>query len=119
MKKNILLEKTFAFAVRCVKLYKYLVEEKKEFVMSKQMLKAGTSVGANSREARSAESRMDFVHKLGIVRKECDETMFWFEVLYATEYIDKKMFESIYADAEEILKIVNSTILTTKGTNKQ
>jgi four helix bundle protein len=115
MKSNILKEKTFAFAIRCVKLYQYLVETKKEFVLSKQILRSGTAVGANYRESQNAESTNDFIHKLGIAQKECDETMYWLELLQATELIEQKMFDSIYNDATELLKMIRSAILTVKG----
>ncbi|MDR0724459.1 MAG: four helix bundle protein [Prevotellaceae bacterium] len=115
MEKSILQGKSFAFAIRCVKLYRYLGETKKEFVLSKQFLKSGTSIGANVREAQNAESRADFVHKLGIVQKECDETLFWLELLQATELIEQKMFDRIYKDATEILKMIKGAILTAKG----
>jgi four helix bundle protein len=114
MKKNILKEKTFAFAIRCVKLYQYLVETKKEFVISKQILRSGTSVGANYREAQNAESKSDFIHKLGIAQKECDESLYWLELLQATALIEQKMFDSIYKDAAELLKMIKSAILTAK-----
>jgi four helix bundle protein len=115
MKKNILKEKTLAFAIRCVKLYQYLVETKKEFVISKQLLRSGTSVGANYRESQNAESASDFIHKLGIAQKECDESLYWLELLHATALIEQKMFDSIYKDADELLKMIKSTILTAKG----
>jgi four helix bundle protein len=115
MENNILKKKTFAFAIRCVKLYQYLVETKKEFVLSKQILRSGTSVGANYRESQNAESTNDFIHKLGIAQKECDETMYWLELLQATELIEQKMFDSIYNDATELLKMIRSAILTAKG----
>ncbi|WP_418894020.1 four helix bundle protein [Limibacterium fermenti] len=113
-KNNILRERTFAFAIRCINLYRYLVEEKKEFVISKQMLRAGTSIGANYREAQNAESTNDFIHKLGIAQKECDETMYWLEILQAAYLLDQNTFDSIYKDASEILKMIKSSILTTK-----
>ncbi|MDR1678169.1 MAG: four helix bundle protein [Prevotellaceae bacterium] len=114
MKSNILREKTFDFAVRIIKLYQYLTDTKKEFILSKQILKSGTSIGANYRESQNAESTPDFIHKLGISQKECDETMYWLELLHKTKYIDTRMFESIYQDAAEILKMIKSAILTTK-----
>ena len=115
MKKNILSEKTFAFAIRSVKLFQYLMETKKEFVLGKQLLRSGTSVGANYREAQNAESDLDFIHKLGIAQKECDESLFWIELLYATGYIDEQMYASIHADADELLKMIKSAIITKKN----
>jgi four helix bundle protein len=90
------------------------VEAKKEFVISKQILRSGTSVGANYREAQNAESKSDFIHKLGIAQKECDETLYWLELLQATSLIEQKMFDSIYKDASELLKMIKSAILTAK-----
>ncbi len=116
MKKSILGDKSFAFAIRCVKLHKYLNEEKKEFVLSKQLLRSGTSIGANIREAQNAETGLDFVHKLGIAQKECDESIYWLELLKATELINTTMFKSLHNDASELLKMVRSSILTRKKT---
>ena len=113
-KKNILRDKSFAFAVRIAKLYRYLVENKKEFVLSKQLLRSGTSIGANTREAYNAESKKDFVHKLAIAQKECDESLYWLELLSAIECISEKEFESLSTDCIELLKIIRSSILTTK-----
>jgi four helix bundle protein len=100
-------------------LYQYLAETKKEYVLSKQLLRSGTSVGANIREAQNAESPTDFAHKLGIAQKECDETMYWFELLQATEFIEQKMFESIHGDADELLKMLRSAIMTTKKSSER
>jgi len=112
---NIFRKKSFDFAVRIVKLYKYLCEEKKEYVMSKQLLKAGTSIGSNHREAECAESKSDFIHKMAIVQKESNETCFWLELLYATDYLAKNEFENINADAVELLKMATSSIKTAKS----
>lgn len=111
---SIIQTKTFQFAIRIVKLYKHLSENKKEFVLSKQLLRSGTSVGANVREAHNAESSLDFIHKLGIAQKECDETIYWLELLDETEYLTKNEFDSINDDAVEILKIIKSIILNIK-----
>jgi four helix bundle protein len=116
MKKDILKVKSFKFAVRIVNLYKYFYKEKKEFVMSKQILRSGTSVGAMIREAEHSESKADFVHKLAIAQKEINETIYWLELLKETEYITDKEFESINADAVEIIKMVTSSIKTAKLT---
>lgn len=112
--KNILKEKSFALALRIIKLYKFLIENKKEYVLSKQILRSGTSVGAMIREAQNAESKMDFVHKLAIAQKECDETIYWMELLMQSDYISKEAFESVSAEAEQVLKMIKSAILTTK-----
>jgi four helix bundle protein len=112
--KGTILKKSFAFAVRVVNLFKYLTETKKEFVLSKQLLRSGTSVGANSREAQNAESKADFIHKLAIAQKECDESIYWIELLFETEYISKSEFESLKTDANELLKMIRSAIITAK-----
>ena len=98
--KNILKEKSFALALRIIKLYKFLIENKKEYILSKQILRSGTSVGAMIREAQNAESKMDFVHKLAIAQKECDESIYWMELLVQSNYISKEAFESVSAEAE-------------------
>lgn len=113
-RRNPLKDKSFAFAVRVIKLYKYLCNDKKEFVLSKQLLRSGTSIGANVREAINAESKKDFIHKLAIAQKECDETQYWLELLVASEYLTTTEFENIQNDAIELLKIIKSIILTTK-----
>ena len=111
-------EKTLKFAIRIVKLQRYLVEEKKEFLLSKQLLRSGTNPGAMVREAENAESTQDFVHKLGIAQKEIGETIYWLELLVATEYLSEKEFVSINTDAEEIMRIIRSVILTIKKRQK-
>ena len=111
---SILKDKSFAFAISIVQLYKFLVEERKEFVLSKQILRSGTSIGANIREAKNAESTNDFLHKLGIARKECDETIYWLELLKETNYIEMGKFLIPFDEADQILKITKSTILTIK-----
>ena len=90
MKQNIIKEKSFKFAIRIVDLYKYLCEQKKEYIMSKQLLWSGTSVGANIREGDNAESKQDFIHKLAIAQKECDETIYWLEMLKASNYLSER-----------------------------
>jgi four helix bundle protein len=103
-RKSILKEKSFAFAVRIAKVYKHLSESKKEYVLSKQLLRSGTSIGANVREANNAESTVDFIHKLAIAQKETDETLYWLELLNSIDLLTKKEFDSLYADALELLK---------------
>lgn len=114
MKENVLLEKSFAFAVRVVKAYKYLVEEKKEFVLSKQFLRSGTSIGANAEEAVGGQSKADFVSKIGIAYKETRETKYWIRLLKATEYFDETQSKSLLDDLEELLKIIGSIQITSK-----
>ena len=113
--KDILKDKSFAFANRVIKLYMYLSENRNAYILSKQLLRSGTAIGALIRESKNAESKPDFIHKLGIAQKECDETMYWLELLKENKFITKKQFESIYSDAEEILKIIKSSILTVKS----
>jgi len=115
MKKSVLKDKSFKFAVRVVNLYKYLCQDKKEFVLSKQILRSGTSVGAMVREAEHSESISDFIHKMAIAQKEINETIYWLELLIETEYILDKEFESINNDAVEIIKIITSSIKTAKS----
>ena len=119
MKENIIQQKSFLFAIRIVNLYKYLISTKKEFVLSKQILRSGTSIGANVNEALSAESTSDFIHKLGIASKEVRETSYWLRLLNETQFIDAKSFESIHGECLELLKIINSIILTTKQKEKR
>ena len=88
--KSTIQSKSREFAIRIINCYKFLTEEQKEYVMSKQMLRCGTSIGANTRESKNAQSRMDFLNKLNIALKEVDETEYWLDLLYATNYLDKK-----------------------------
>ncbi|MBI5325320.1 MAG: four helix bundle protein [Ignavibacteriae bacterium] len=118
-KENVIVEKPYNFAVRIINLYKYLVDNKKEFVISKQLLRSGTSIGANINEAQSAVSKMDFINKLGISAKEARETDYWLNLLKSTNFIDKKSFNSIHKDCSEILVIINSIILTSKKKNEK
>ena len=103
------------FAVRIVNLYKYLCEDKREFVLSKQLLKCGTSVGAMVYEAEHSESKADFVHKIAIAQKEINETLYWIELLKLTEYLVPKEYESINMDAVELIKIITASIKTAKS----
>ena len=115
MKNNIIKEKSFNFALRSIKLYKYLVEEKKEYILSKQLLRSGTSVGALIRESEQAESKADFIHKLAISLKEANESEYWIELLFHSEFIDEKSYNSILSDLKELLKLLTSIIKTTKN----
>ncbi len=115
MSQSIIKEKSFAFAVRVINLFKFLKEEKKESVLSKQILRSGTSISANVREAQQAESKADFVHKLHIALKETAETGYWLELLLAGKFINKSQFDSLNKDCEEILKILTAIIKTTKS----
>ena len=114
--KSIAMEKSINFSVRIYKLYKHLCDNKKEFVLSKQILRSGTSIGANLAEARNAFSDKDFLAKVYISYKECNETLYWIELLKNVELIDEKEFESINTDCEELIKILTSTIKTLRKT---
>lgn len=107
---NIIVEKSMEFAVRIVNLYKYLCAEKSEYVMSKQILRSGTSIGANVREAIRGQSRADFGAKMNIALKEACETEYWLELLYKTDYIEKEHCESIYNDCKEIIRILTAIV---------
>ena len=107
---NVVEEKSFDFAVRIVKLYKYLTTEKQEYVMSKQVLRSGTSIGANVKEALRGQSRADFRAKMNIALKEASETEYWLELLHESDYISEEQFQSIIADNIEIIKILTSIV---------
>jgi four helix bundle protein len=114
MAKSIVAEKSYYFAIRIVKLYKWLTQEKKEYVLAKQLLRSGTAVGALMREAEYAQSKPDFLSKTHIALKEASETMYWLMLLKDTAYITREEFMSINADAEELLKLLTSIVKTTK-----
>ena len=115
MKENVVKVKSFAFAVRVVRLYQYLIENKKEFVLSKQLLRSGTSVGAMVREAEHAETKNDFKHKMAIAQKEINEAIYWLELLKETKYLGNTEFDSINTDATEIIKLITAIIKSTKS----
>jgi len=117
MKDSIIKIKSFDFAVRIVNLFKYL-KSKKEFILSKQILRSGTSIGANVREALNAESKPDFIHKLSIAQKECDETLYWLELLFRSNILTENEYNSINNECTELLKIIKSIILTSKNKKK-
>jgi len=113
MKNNTIKEKSFKFALRIVKLYQFLVD-KKEFVLSKQLLRSGTSIGANVREAEHAESKADFIHKMAISLKEANESDYWIELLYQSSYISATEYSSIKPDIVELIKLLTSIVKTSK-----
>lgn len=113
-RESVLKKKSFDFAVRVINLYKYLKKEHGEYVVSKQILRAGTAIGALVRESEFAESRKDFMHKLYIGLKEANESIYWLELLFETGFISKEMFESMNKDATEILKMLVSSVKTIK-----
>ncbi|MFM6004819.1 MAG: four helix bundle protein, partial [Sphaerospermopsis kisseleviana] len=107
-------EKSFDFAVRIVNLYQYLNNEKKEFVLSNQLLRSGTAIGALVREAEQAESKADFIHKLAIALKEANESDYWIELIYKTDYLTEKQYKSIKNDITELIRLLTSIIKTSK-----
>jgi len=113
-KDNVIKTKSYLFAVRIVNLYKFLTEEKKEFVMSKQLLRSGTSIGANVREAEQAESKADFIHKLSIALKEANETEYWLDLLQETKFLNNSEYIGIQIDIKELLKLLTSIIKASK-----
>ena len=115
--ENIIQEKSFAFAVRIVKLYKFLCEEKKEFVLSKQILRSGTSIGANIEESIGGQSDKDFLSKISIAYKEARETVYWLKLLSATDYLNQEQADSLLKDIEELCKILGKIQLTIKKRN--
>ena len=117
MKDNVLIEKSFDFAVRIVNLYKYLTKEKKEFILSKQLIRCGTSIGANITEAQRGQSKADFTAKMSIALKEAYETDYWLKLLYRTEYLNKKEYNSIDLEIRELISILIS-ICKTANANK-
>lgn len=112
--ENIVLIKSKQFAIRMVKLYRYLNDEKKEFVLSKQMLRSGTSIGANIVEAEHGISKKDFLAKMYIAYKECAETMYWLELLHESDILTDQEFNSVYSDCEELKKLLSSITKNTK-----
>jgi four helix bundle protein len=113
-KKNIIKEKSFAFAIDIVNLYKVLTD-RKEFVLSKQLLRSGTSIGANVRESEHAQSKADFIHKLSISLKEANETEYWLDLLYETKYLSDIEFQNIKPKIIELLRLLTSIIKTSKN----
>ena len=111
---NVIVNKSFDFAVRIVRLYRHLSDEKREFILSKQLLRSGTSIGANVAEAIRGQSYADFISKLSIALKEANETAYWLKLLYKTDYLTDKEYDSIIHDADEIIAILVSIIKTKK-----
>ena len=117
--KNILRDKSYKFALRNISLYKYLIAEKKEYVLSKQVLRSGTTIGANVVEANQAQSKADFIHKLSISLKESFETQYWIELLRDSEYISQESAESLVVDCCELQKILTASIRTAKRSTQR
>ncbi len=117
LKDNIILDKSFSFSVRVVNLYKYLCAEKREYVLSKQLLRSGTSIGANINEAQAGQSKADFIAKMAIASKEARESKYWIELLIKTDYlnIDDTHTKSLQNDIEEIIKLLTSIVKSSQG----
>ena len=114
-KNNVVIEKTYAFAIRIVNCYKHITKTQKEFILSKQLLRCGTSIGANVEEAVGGHSEKDFNSKMTIAYKEARETHYWLRLLRDTEFLETKIAESLIADSEEILKLIRSILKTMKS----
>jgi four helix bundle protein len=114
MAENAVRDKSFQFALRIVKLYRYLKEEKREYVLSKQILRSGTAIGALVRESQHAESKADFIHKLSIALKEANETDYWIELLFQSGYIEEKSYQSIHNDIDELLSLLIAIVKKSK-----
>lgn len=119
MKENVIKVKSFKFSVRIVKLYQYLTKEKKEYILSKQILKSGTSIGANVEEADGGISKADFSNKISLSYKEAKETHYWLRLLKETDYIDDKIFNSLIEECNELCKILFSILKTTRISSKK
>ena len=111
---NVVADKSKSFAIRIIKFYKYLCDEKKEFVLSKQILRSGTSIGANIRESKNAQSKADFISKMNIALKESDETAYWMELLWESEIIEKSQVIDLYALNTELIKLLTAIIKSSK-----
>ena len=115
MKKNIIQEKSFCFALRIIKLYKYLKDNKNEYVLSKQLSRSGTSIGSNIEESIGGQSKNDFVSKISVAYKESRETLYWLKLLKASNYLNQKQSESLINDCEEIIRIITKIQKTMKS----
>jgi len=117
MREILVKNKSFVFAVRIVRVYQFLCIDKKEFVLSKQLLRSGTSVGAMIREAEWAETKKDFIHKMGIAQKEINETIYWLELLKETDYFTLEQYDNLSSDATEIIKLITAILKSAKTKN--
>ena len=117
MKENIIQTKSFAFAIRIVNVYKYLQSERKEYVLSKQLIRSGTSIGANVEEAIGGQSKKDFIAKISIAYKEARETKYWIRLLEATDILEEIEAKTLLNDTEELCKILSSILVSSKGGN--
>ncbi len=114
---NVVVDKSKAFALRVIRLYQYMQGEKKEYVLSKQILRSGTSIGANIKEAIRGQSKADFYAKMNIALKEASETEYWLELLHESGYMEKNAFDSLYEDCQQLIKLLVSITKTQKGGN--
>ncbi|PPZ91532.1 four helix bundle protein [Cloacibacterium normanense] len=114
MKNNLVADKSIEFSIRIIKVYKTLIENRKEFILSKQMLRSGTSIGALIREAEHAQSKADFLNKMNIALKEANETDYWFLLLYKGEYLNQQEYDSLEIDIKELIKLLVKIVKTTK-----
>ncbi|MBD5420742.1 MAG: four helix bundle protein [Bacteroides sp.] len=114
MREDVKWQKSEISALRIIELYKYLIIEKREYVLSKQLLRSGTSIGANIVESEFSESQADFIHKLSIAQKEAGETLYWLRLLVKSGYLDQNWYNSLYSEGEEIIKILTSIIVKAK-----
>jgi len=119
MGESLVGKKSFEFAIRVVRLYRYLCDERKEYTLSKQLLRSGTSIGANIREALQGQSKKDFISKMNIALKEANESLYWIELLSATNILDKNQGESIWNDCNELVSLLVSIVKTSKKTSDE
>ena len=112
--RSIIEDRSFLFAISIIKTYKCLVDKEKEYILSKQLVRSGTAIGALVREAQNAESTKDFIHKLSIAQKECDETIYWVDLLKITKYLNDTVSKDLTSEGMELLKMIKSAILTSK-----
>ncbi len=117
--RNVLVEKSFSFAVSVINVHKNIIAEKRDFEVARQFVRSGTAIGALIREAQNAESRADFIHKLGIAQKECDETCYWLELMKETEIVGVDQFNDLHPKSVELLRIIRSSIITSKNRMNQ
>ena len=118
MSESVVRDKSYAFALRIIRAFKYLNQEQHEFVLSKQILRSGTAIGAMVKEAEHGQSRADFIHKMNIALKEANETEYWLMLLKDSEYIDTKSYDSMQKDCSELIKLLASIVKTSKESNK-
>lgn len=118
-RRNVVREKSFAFALRVVKLAKYLQEQKREFVLAKQVLRSGTAIGALVREAEHAQSKADFINKMSIALKEANETDYWLDLLHQSDYVTSESHASIHPDIQELIKLLVSIVKTSKSRRRE